>query len=63
MRLTPPVMPLLDSEVSEACCWFLPEGADHLSRPQLPWLHPSPMHQLVWDGSMCADTTRVAALR
>ena len=30
---------------------------------QLPWLFPCAAHDFVWDASMCADTTRVAALR
>ena len=57
-------MPILDSEVSQLVFWLRVCKSDHAPcRSQLPWLHPSPMHQLVWDGSMCADTTRVAALR
>ncbi len=30
---------------------------------QIPWLFPSSSHAFVWDSTMCADTTRVAALR
>ena len=30
---------------------------------QLPWVFPSHSHDLAWDTTMCADTTRVASLR
>ena len=37
--------------------------ADAPFAAQLPWLFPCAAHDFVWDASMCADTTRVAALR
>lgn len=30
---------------------------------EMPWMFPGASHSLVWDSSMCEDTTRVAALR
>lgn len=46
----------VSSSVSIVC-------ADAPFAAQLPWLFPCAAHDFVWDASMCADTTRVAALR
>ncbi|KAK8449928.1 hypothetical protein SEVIR_7G287300v4 [Setaria viridis] len=69
IRPTPPRLPVLDGEVKylsqKLHCHisFVSKYNLVVLNMQLQWLNPDNNHELLWDYSMCADTSRGAAIR